>query len=1428
MIVLATLLLFVASAYHLIISPAIKEIAQAQMTQAAEQIQGRMKLMMTSVLTTLNTSHQWGSLGDLDQDEVVRFNQFFFPVIHNHKDIASVIFAHESGREILLLPLDDGGWMNRISNPALWGTKTYWLTWDKDGVLEKVEEKDKDYDARTRPWFKGAMALASDDDTFWTEPYIFFTTKRPGITAARRWTAKDGSHYVIGHDVRLLDISRFTTQLQVGENGFSMLMADKGHLVMGLPKSVYATDDSTISQFVLKTPEELDIPALTAGFKQWQAVGQPQNSLVNYDFNGATWFSLSRPMDLGGQKLWLNVFAPELDFVPGHAQDIGFVIILVLGALVFAFVIVLRIANRFSAPLEQLTLESQRIGHMELERPVEVNFSWREINDLAGAQEIMRIELLHATQQLEDKVAERTAQLQEVKSAAEKSKRLLMDIADSLPCAVFRFEQSPNGEEGFAFISSQIKEIFGFSYQEILADPDLRWTYVFPEDLELARKDIDDAIRRGEGTEFVIRTNLPDKGVRWIENRAEMVTMPDGTRCWDGYWLDVTDRELAKQVLIETEAWFKAILESAPVGLLVVDKNGGISLANRQATSMFGYTVDDLMDQNISILRPDHADGDEGASDISELIRDPVAISQERLLETKAKRREGCVFTAEMGISPLPLRQGKIQKFAISIVDITSRKEQETTLVRAKEIAEEATKMKSDFLANMSHEIRTPMNAIIGMSHLALKTDLTPKQKDYIKKIQLSGQHLLGIINDILDFSKIEAGKLSMEATEFDLEHVLDNVSNLISEKATAKGLELVFRIDASVPTLLVGDPLRLGQILINYANNAVKFTEQGEIDICVEQREATEDGVLLYFAVQDTGIGLTSEQVSRLFKSFQQADTSTTRKYGGTGLGLAISKSLAELMGGEVGVSSSPGQGSTFWFTARLGYSSKKQRPLVLSHELEGKRILVVDDNDNARLVLRTLLQTMKLDVTEAALGTDALEMAFRAHEEGNTFQVIFLDWQMPGMDGIEVAKHLKEQLGEACPKLVMVTSYGREEVLQGAARVGIENVLIKPVSASLLFDEITRVLGAAVDVGGTEPSLYKQPNEMDLAYLKGARILLVEDNELNQQVASELLQDAGFKVDVAGDGTVAIDYITAQPYDLILMDMQMPVMDGLEATRRIRAQGYDLPILAMTANAMLGDKDRCIEAGMNDHVAKPIEPEQLWLALKTWIKPRSGLGDQATDVAVHKIVKEVVEPFPHEIEGLDVAGGLRRVLGKESLYRAMLEKFLVGQRDTVVQIRSAVTGEDWLLAERLAHTLKGVAGNIGAVAVQEAATKVESACKEHHAIDLVEPLLEGVTQVLEPLLVVLAEVLAKKNGAETNADPVDLQRLEPVTRKLAQLLLDNDSEATDLLEDEGALLRQTLGSKFFLLETALNNFEFETALSHLKEACQQHSITI
>lgn len=1444
LIVLATLLLFAFSAYRFIIVPAIEGIAQSQLDQGVTQIQARMQRLLATVETTLDTSYQWGRDGTLKHDELLRFNQFFFPVIQNHKEISSVIFARESGQEILLLQQDDGRWVNRISHPEAWGKQTFWLTWSPDGQLETVEMRERDYDARTRPWFMGAMALGEEGERFWTQPYTFFTTREPGITAARRWTDADGGRYVIAHDVRLLDISRFTTTLQVGQHGLAMLMAAADSKLIGLPNHPRFQQIDAIRGAVLKTPDELDIPSLSQGFAKWQAAQEPQNSLLPFRLDGEAWFAYFRPLNFGEQKFWLGVFAPEEDFIPGRADELLLLGLLAMGALTFAFIVAWRMAARFSRPLEQLTAESQRLGEMQLEAPVQVTPSWREIDTLAVAQDAMRCALLDATRSLaesnlhlEEKVLERTHQLAEIKSAAEHSRRLLMDMADSLPCAVFRYERPIDGDEGFVFISSKVSEIYGYNHLEILAEPELRWNYVLPEDRQRGQILLQSAIKEGRGGSFVERVQLPGQHLRWVETRLEMTSTADGGQSWNGYWLDVTEQQLAKQELADQLLFQAGLIDTLPNPLFFKDPAGRFLGCNKAYEQAFATRRDYLLGK--TVLELDYlpaADRQAFHAEDMDLIRRSAAVVRELEISFGDGSRHQVMYS----VSGFRLADGRPGGLIGVLVDISPLKQAQDALQRAKEVAEEATRMKSDFLANMSHEIRTPMNSIIGMSHLALKTALTPRQQDYLRKIQQSGQHLLGIINDILDFSKIEAGKLTVERVEFDLEQVLENVSNLVVEKAADKGLELIFQVDQDVPRNLLGDPLRLGQVLINYANNAVKFTEQGEIDILVQLKESSADEVVLYFAVRDTGIGLSPAQRERLFQSFQQADTSTTRRYGGTGLGLAISRRLAELMGGEVGVVSTLGEGSTFWFTARLGRGTQASQPRVFPHELCGQQVLVVDDNENARKVIGEMLKAMQLTVAEADSGPAAIALIQSSLAQQKPFQVVLLDWQMPGMDGVEVARVLRAQLGNQCPRLVMVTAHGREEVLHGARQAGMENVLIKPVSASLLYDEMRRLLGGGGEAveEGVISSLPASPHGLET--LAGARILLVEDNEMNQQVASELLADAGFQVDLAADGAQAVEKVgSALPsYDLILMDMQMPVMDGLEATRRLRAQGCTLPIVAMTANAMQSDRERCLEAGMNDHVAKPVEPAQLWAALRRWIQPRPGLGDGGAAGSVGDKsaradpVNAAQIPRPGAIAGLDVRSGLARVMGKTALYRTMLEKFVSGQADAVAQLQTALGQEDWTLAERLAHTIKGGAGNIGAQPVQVAAAALEHACRERDAqaartgLARLAPELEACRTALQTFLANTAPAAAQP--AAGNVSPQDAARLTQVLQRLAGLLADDDAEAADVLDAERMLLERSLGPHFAAVERAMRGFEFETALAGLKQAAAAGGITL
>ncbi len=869
----------------------------------------------------------------------------------------------------------------------------------------------------------------------------------------------------------------------------------------------------------------------------------------------------------------------------------------------------------------------------------------------------------------------------------------------------------------------------------------------------------------------------------------------------------------------------QAIFDGATTGIVFI-KDRIIVRCNHKLEEIYGYERGELVGRTTRCWYAD----EESFLFIGRKVAADLAEKGLCNFEQQMIRKDTTTFRCRARCQALD--RNDLSKGLVAILeDVTKEREAAEALREAKEAAESATRAKSDFLANMSHEIRTPMNVMMGMSHLALKTELSARQRDYLTKIYNSGQHLLNIIDDILDFSKIEAGKLTIENAEFETEKLLDSLAGLLLEKTAAKGLELVFDISPEVPHQLIGDSLRIKQILLNYATNAIKFTEKGEIDIIIRVQDRKDGKVLLYFAVRDTGIGLTGEQQSKLFQSFQQADTSTTRKYGGTGLGLVICKRLAELMDGQVGVESCYGKGSTFWFTLWVETGALPKKVLLPEPDLRGCPVLVVDDNENARLVLREMLNSMTFHVTEAASGQAAIAAIRRADKSEQPLAVAFIDWHMPVMDGIDTAREIKKLGLARTPHLIMVTSYGREDVMRLADEIGFDEVLIKPVTPSLLFDVVIRTLGRDRLDKHTPPPAAESisPLMENLAAIRGAHILLAEDNELNQEVAVELLTDAGFQVDTADNGRIALDKAQSSSYDLILMDIQMPEKDGIQTAVEMRRTPSlkEIPIVAMTASAMQQDRDACLAAGMNDFISKPIDPDILWRILLQWIQPLPVKKETTSSPARYRMLQiEEETVLPQNIAGLDLDAGLSLVMGKKDLYLSLLRRFRTSQKETDVEIRRALDQGDWTTAERKAHTIKSVAGNIGAFRLSSSAADLEQAIRKRFPRENLEQRIlsfsHSLSEVLEDLEV---KSLTEKNPVVIS---LDKNRLAFLCHRLTVLLQENDSSAGDLLNGNADLFHAAFSQEFLTIESAVQDFEFDKALAALHAAMLNHHMAV
>jgi polar amino acid transport system substrate-binding protein len=887
--------------------------------------------------------------------------------------------------------------------------------------------------------------------------------------------------------------------------------------------------------------------------------------------------------------------------------------------------------------------------------------------------------------------------------ALAKSEAQFRTLVGNISGVVYR--RMVDSDSTMTFVSDEIEVLSGYPAQDFVSGDRVYSSMIHPEDAA----SMSDAVNQGVGAmrPFAIEYRIIDAAgaIHWVYEKGQTVFDDDGRPLYiDGSIFDITEKK-------HEEEKFRALFQRSSEALLLLDDDGIVD-SNHAAAELFGYGNEaDLKGVAPQTLSPElQPDGRNSREKGDEMIAQARREGYNRFdwLHIKA---DGETVPVEVTLSPVIINDKEVILTAVH--DLTMRKRVEEEMLRARELAEEANRAKGDFLANMSHEIRTPMNAVIGMTHLALRTDLDPKQRNYLKKIDVASHALLQIINDILDFSKIEAGKLRFENIDFQLEEVLDDLAGLVSLQAQDKGLELLFSIDPDVPMKLIGDPLRIGQVLLNLATNAVKFTESGEIVVSAELVDECNGRATLCFAVSDTGIGLSKEQVARLFHSFTQADSSTTRRFGGTGLGLAISKRLVEMMGGEIWVDSEPGEGSTFSLTVNLEVHASVDREYSAhSQGLDGVRALVVDDNAASRQILKDILESFTFEVALAASGEEAINELKHAADD-NPYDLVLMDWNMPAMNGIQAARHIKTELElSKVPAIILVTAYGREEIMYEAEDDAVDGFLLKPVCPSVLLDTIVSTFDDQASNRSAAKPVRKEMAQQ-VRSSSGARILLVEDNLINQEVAVEILSQAGLVPTVANNGKGALAALESGAFDGVLMDVQMPEMDGYETTRAIRKreQWSNLPVIAMTANAMPGDREKCLQAGMNDYVSKPIDPDKMLDSIDRWVVPAQPAAIPADEVEAETAGLAMNDL--KELTGFDVTAGLKRVRGNLELYVRLLSGFAASQAETARGIRLALKAGDAELACQLVHTLKGTAGNLAATALYDAAQSAEDALK-------------------------------------------------------------------------------------------------------------------
>jgi len=889
------------------------------------------------------------------------------------------------------------------------------------------------------------------------------------------------------------------------------------------------------------------------------------------------------------------------------------------------------------------------------------------------------------------------------------SEALYHSLVESLPLSIFR----KDSEGRIIFANRRFCETLGRSLADLQGKTDAD---LFPHDLaEKYRRDDEQVLSTGCVLEDVEEHQRPDGEVIYVQVlKAPVLTAGGQVRGVQGMFWDVSARRRMEEKLRENAERTRLILDTAYDAFVGIDHEGRIVDWNPQAEAVFGWPRDEALGRPVAetIVPPRFREVYRHRLQQT-LARGQGSVLNKRI-EITAMRRDGSEFPVEAAITPV--RLGKTHLFHAFLHDISRRKRYEAELREAKEAAEAANRAKGAFLANMSHEIRTPMNAIIGMAELVLDTPLTSEQREYLKLVLESADSLLSIINDLLDFSKIEAGKFDLDPRPFDLHESVGDTMKSLAVRAHRKGLELAHEIVGDVPRVMLGDPNRLRQVVINLVGNAIKFTDHGEVVMTVTREHADEQGCLLHFAVRDTGIGVPPEKQEVIFKAFEQADTSTTRRFGGTGLGLAISSALVELMHGRLWVVSQPGVGSTFHFTALFGHAAEApatKRPVV-APSLEGLRVLVVDDNATNRRIQVEMLRNWRMFAVSSAGAEDALVQLRQAEGAGQPFALVLTDANMPDTDGFELARQIKDDPRLRGALIMMLTSGDRPDDVARCRQLGVTAYLMKPVKQSELFDAIVAAVAPVAVPATEEPAARPEPGARRL------HILLAEDSLVNQKLAVGLLERRGHRVCVANNGREALAAIEREPYDLVLMDVQMPELDGLDATRALREQEQargtaHLPVIAMTAHAMTGDRERCLAAGMDNYISKPIRSHDLFATIEATL-------DRCAPAAA----------------AIDWSVALETVGGDRPLLREIVDAFLQEAPPLLAELRAAADAADGERLRRTAHTLKASLRYLGAQQLADQAFALETHGREGHvveALSLLSSFHESLTRILGQL---------------------------------------------------------------------------------------------